>query len=143
MKIFLFWVVTIALFVPFAKIAVADEKLRTKVVTEDQTHITQYDGSYFKTYFYGRTATSINTIAGIAVIEPNNEIHPPHKHKEDEFLMIIEGNGEWFINGEKFEAKPGDMLYAAPDDIHGLFNSGDTPLKFVIFKWQQKKVESQ
>ena len=42
------------------------------------------------------------------------------------------------INDKKFNAKTGDILYAAPNELHGLFNTGENQMKFVIFKWKSK-----
>lgn len=32
------------------------------------------------------------------------------------------------------------MLYAAPWDVHGITNTGTTPLTFVVWKWDNKGV---
>jgi len=110
----------------------------SSIVSQSEAQPTQYDGSVFYTYSQGDTVGIKDHITGVAVIEPGKEIHPAHKHAEEEFLMIIEGEGEWTLNGKKLKAKTGDILYAAPWDMHGVFNSGDTPLKFVVMKWSSK-----
>jgi len=108
--------------------------IETGVTPFSETSITKYDGSQFHTYFSGRTQSTQNALSGIAIIEPNNEIHPAHQHTEEEYLYILEGSGTWELNGEKFAAKQGDMLYTEPCASHGLFNSGTTPLKFIVWK---------
>ncbi len=119
----------------------AEQNMQSKVVGQKQASPTQFDGSVFYTYFAGQTIGTKDTLTGVAVIEPGHEVHPPHKHVEEEFLMVIEGEGEWSLNGEVFAAKKGDILYAAPWDVHGVFNTGKTPLKFVVMKWNSKGVE--
>ncbi len=52
--------------------------------------------------------------------------------------MVTEGTGTWHLNGTEFKAVAGDMLYAAPWEIHGIKNTGDTPLVFVVWKWNNK-----
>ncbi|MGH7455310.1 MAG: cupin domain-containing protein [bacterium] len=74
------------------------------------------------------------------MIKPGQEIHPPHQHAEEEFLMIIEGQGTWHLNGKTFAAHKGDVLYAAPWDMHGIKNTGKTSLSFVVWKWNNKGV---
>jgi len=108
------------------------------VVKAKEAHKTQYAGSAFYTYFQGDTWGTEQAITGVAIIEPDNEIHPAHKHAEEELLMIIEGSGKWELNGKSFPAETGDVLYAAPWDMHGIYNTGDVPLKFVIMKWHSK-----
>jgi len=68
-------------------------------------------------------------VTGIANIKPGKEIHPPHKHEEEEFLHIISGTGEW---------KAGDLLYAKPNDLHGIVNTGNETLVFYFIKWNNK-----
>ncbi len=115
-----------------------EQEIETKVVSADQSHITPYEGSQFNTYFIGQTVGTKNAIAGVATIEPNNEIHPAHEHEEEEYLLILEGSGEWELDGKKFSASSGDMLYVAPGIKHGLFNSGSTVMKFAVWKWSSK-----
>ncbi|RDV26606.1 cupin domain-containing protein [Alteromonas aestuariivivens] len=114
--------------------------LATSVVTLSQAQMEQLSGSVFYQYFAGQTYGTEDTLVGVAVIEPGQEIHPPHQHAEEEFLMVIEGAGIWTLNDETFTAQAGDILYAAPWDLHGVLNSGDKPLKFVVFKWNNKGV---
>jgi mannose-6-phosphate isomerase-like protein (cupin superfamily) len=120
----------------------ANEDVKTEItstiVSHADTHITQYDGSVFHTYFYGDTNESNNVITGVAIIEPNNEIHPAHQHEGEEFLMILEGQGTWSLDGKESPAKQGDMLYVAAGVMHGIFNSGSKPLKFVVIRYKNK-----
>ncbi|MBB1287616.1 cupin domain-containing protein [Pseudoalteromonas sp. SR43-6] len=79
-----------------------------------------------------------DAITGVAVIKPNNEIHPAHQHPDEEYLMILEGSGTWTLNGKSQPARTGDILFAAPNDVHGIYNNGDVPLKFVVVRYQAK-----
>lgn len=90
----------------------------------------------FDTYFAGRSAQTDKVLSGVATIPAGQEIHPPHQHADEEYLLVIEGQGTWSLNGEESAAHTGDMLYAAPWDFHGIKNTGESPLKFVVFKWQ-------
>lgn len=94
----------------------------------------------FTTYFIGETYGTRDMLTGVAVIKPGQQIHPPHQHAEEEYLMITEGKGTWHLNGKEFAAQAGDMLYAAPWDVHGINNNGTTSLKFVVWKWNNKGV---
>jgi mannose-6-phosphate isomerase-like protein (cupin superfamily) len=76
--------------------------------------------------------------SGILSIFPGNEAHPPHQHVEEEFLLITKGSGTWNINGKEIKAKTGDLLYASPWDMHGIYNSDTTNLEFFFVKWNNK-----
>lgn len=93
------------------------------------------------TYYEGESYGTKDGLAAVAVINPGMEIHPPHQHAEEEYLMVVAGTGTWHLLGEERSAQPGDMLYAAPWDIHGITNTGTEPLTFVVWKWNNKGVE--
>jgi mannose-6-phosphate isomerase-like protein (cupin superfamily) len=92
------------------------------------------------TYFDGESYGTRDGLAAVAVIKPGREIHPPHEHAEEEYLMVLEGEGTWHLNGRERRARAGDMQYAAPWDVHGIRNTGRTPLRFVVWKWNTKGV---
>ena len=100
------------------------------------------DWGTFYTYHAGETHGTVAGLAGVAVIDPGEEIHPPHRHAEEEFLMVVEGEGTWHLLGEERRAQAGDLLYASPWDVHGITNTGDVPLRFVVWKWSGRGVES-
>ena len=72
---------------------------------------------------------------------PGKQLQPPHRHENEEFQYIIEGTGTWFLNGRETRIKPGDLMYAKPWDLHGISNTGTTPLRFFVMKWNNKGVE--
>ncbi|WP_191321812.1 cupin domain-containing protein [Colwellia sp. C1TZA3] len=119
----------------------SNKNIQSGIISFENTHKTPYEASVFHTYFYGETIGTKDTIVGLAVIEANNEIHPPHQHAEEEYLYIVEGSGEWTLNGVKTPAKKGDVLYVAPWDVHGIFNTGNVPMKFFITRASSKGVE--
>jgi hypothetical protein len=63
--------------------------IQSSIVSFENTHKTPYNGSNFYTYFYGETISTKDAIVGLAVIEPNHEIHPPHQHAEEEYLYPL------------------------------------------------------
>lgn len=94
-------------------------------------------GSFYP-HFSGQTYGTDSTLAGVANINVGKKIHPPHRHADEEFLMVTKGSGEWYLNGQTFPAKEGDMLYAKPWDYHGIKATPDSTLQFVVFKWSSK-----
>ncbi len=117
-----------------------DSDLKTQVLTTKSANSSEEEWGSFVEYYSGETAGVSELLSGTATIKPGLEIHPPHRHAEEEFLMVLEGEGEWTIGEETFVAKKGDMLYAAAWDTHGIKNTGETPLTFVFWKWNSKGV---
>ena len=61
-----------------------------------------------------------------------HEPHPPHRHHYAEFLFMTSGQVDWLLDGVQQAAGPGDVLYAAPDVLHGLRNTGTTTAKYFV-----------
>ena len=108
------------------------------IVSQQAAQRQDFDWGTLYTYYQGESHGTRDGLAAVAVIKPGWEIHPPHQHAEEEYLMVVEGHGTWHLNGRDREAKPGDMQYAAPWDVHGIKNTGGTPLRFVVWKWNSK-----
>jgi mannose-6-phosphate isomerase-like protein (cupin superfamily) len=94
----------------------------------------------FKTMLCGETRSVSDLLTGVARIEPGQQIHPPHRHVEEEFLLLAKGSGTWHLDGHDSPAREGDLLYVAPWVEHGLTNTSDQPLTFVVVKWNGKGV---
>ncbi|HYD84581.1 MAG TPA: cupin domain-containing protein, partial [Opitutus sp.] len=69
---------------------------------------------------------------------PGKQFQPPHQHPEEELQYIVEGGGTWFLNGENIPIEKGDLMYAKPGDLHGISNTTDAPLRFLVVKWSGK-----
>ena len=94
-------------------------------------------GTFFP-YFTDDTHVLKPVLVGVAKIDAGQEIHPPHRHADEEYLMIIAGEGEWYLNGKSSPAKTGDILFARAWDYHGVKASAEGPLEFVVFKYSGK-----
>lgn len=119
----------------------APPPLRSAIVPQGEAVRQDNEWGTLYTYYAGETFGTRDVLAAVAVIKPGWEIHPPHEHPEEEYVMVTQGTGVWHMNGKEIPARPGDMQYAAPWDVHGIRNTGSTPLTFVVWKWNNKGVE--
>jgi len=87
-------------------------------------------------YFTGATEQVQSMTAGSLRLKPGMSPHPPHQHPEEEFMVITEGAGEITVDGKKTKAVPGSMMYCAAGTLHGIVNTGATPLLFYFYKWK-------
>ena len=94
-------------------------------------------GTFFP-YFTDDTHGLKPVLVGIAKIDAGQEVHPAHRHADEEYLMITKGRGEWYLNGKTTPAKEGDILFARAWDYHGVKAAVDSPLEFVVFKYSNK-----
>jgi len=87
-------------------------------------------------YFSGSTDQVQSMTAGSLRLKPGMSPHPPHTHAEEEFMVITEGTGEITVEGKKSEVAPGSMMYCAAGKLHGIVNTGTSPLLFYFYKWK-------
>ena len=62
--------------------------------------------------------------------------HPVHTHREEEFLLIIEGTVEEHIDGSVHEANAGDLIFLDAMVPHNITNIGTGPAVYFAFKWE-------
>lgn len=69
--------------------------------------------------------------------------HPPHKHHNSEFVMIREGNVEYLADGIVDRMGPGDLVFTASMQPHGMRNIGTTPAKYFVVSVGSKGGEAE
>ena len=76
--------------------------------------------------------------AGMCVLDPGASPHPPHRHPEEETMIVAIGTGVIEVDGVSTSVGPGAMMYCAANTLHGIVNTGDTPMTFYFSKWLGK-----
>ena len=111
--------------------------LKSAVVAEAQTTVADQGawGAFHK-HFGGPTTATADVLSGYVDLKPGAEPHPPHQHPDEEFLYVVEGTGTWFLNGKEIPAKKGDVIYTAPNDLHGIKAAPNSTLRFFVAKWR-------
>jgi len=113
--------------------------LTSALVRADVAAPTRGPWGHWLRYFRGSTRDTDDMVVLAVTLKPAQEPHPPHKHVEEEFLILSEGRGIWQLDGREFPAQAGDVLFAAADTMHGIRNTGDAPLTYYMLKWNSKK----
>jgi mannose-6-phosphate isomerase-like protein (cupin superfamily) len=90
-------------------------------------------------YCEGVTGVTEKFATGSFTLEAGKEPHPPHKHIEEEILIVTEGEGLIHLNGKEIPAKKGTVMYSEAWDVHGIRNTGKEPLHFYFMKWTKKR----
>ena len=111
---------------------------KSRVIRWEDTHVNQAGWGSMHRYLTGETFATERAYVAAAVIQPGKAVHAEHRHAEEEYLAIIEGEGTWALDGKQFPAKRGDLLYVEPWVYHGLTNTGSQPLVFLVIKYNGK-----
>jgi quercetin dioxygenase-like cupin family protein len=69
----------------------------------------------------------------ITTLNPGLMSHPPHKHPQEEFIILKEGTLDVSINGQVTRVGPGSLFFFASNDMHNVHNVGETPATYLVF----------
>ena len=89
-------------------------------------------------HYNGPTDQLATMCTGMCVVEPGASPHPPHQHPEEEFMTVADGTGEIEVDGAVTQVAPGAVMYCAAEVLHGIRNTGSTPMTFYFSKWLGK-----
>lgn len=65
---------------------------------------------------------------------PPGTFVPPHVHPDqDEFIRVLEGTLDFWLDGEDVTASAGDLVRMAMGSKHGIFNRGTAPVRALFW----------
>lgn len=112
--------------------------LKSQIVRWDDAKSHTGDWGEMRRYFGGQTSATKDVLVAVAVVQPGKAVHYAHRHAEEEYLALVEGTGVWSLDGKDTPAQRGDILYVEPWVYHGLTNTGETPLIFLVVRYNGK-----
>lgn len=71
-------------------------------------------------------------------IEPGKAPHAPHKHDDEEMIIVKEGKLKVTIEGQTKVLGPGSVALAIPGDMHGFENAGTGKATYYVIKYRSK-----
>lgn len=81
------------------------------------------------------TATLDELEIHITTLNPGETPHAPHKHADEELLVVKEGTVESLVNGQIRRVGPGSVIFQASNQLHSIKNVGDVPATYHVIKW--------
>lgn len=120
----------------FPLMAGAAPRLPNATYAEQQAKLTREPFGDLRIYFDGPTDQLKTMTAGSLRLKAGMTPHEPHQHPEEEFMVVTEGTGEISMEGKITKVGPGSMMYCAANKLHGIVNTGKTPLLFYFYKWK-------
>jgi mannose-6-phosphate isomerase-like protein (cupin superfamily) len=98
-------------------------------------------GAVAYVHYNGPTDQLSTMCTGMCVLEPGASPHPPHRHPEEETMIVAIGTGVIEVDGIATPVGPGAMMYCGANVLHGITNTGITPMTFYWSKWIAKGCE--
>jgi quercetin dioxygenase-like cupin family protein len=88
--------------------------------------------SFFKT----RTPTIEELEVHATTLDPGKSPHPPHRHPNEEMIIIRQGTVEALVNGTWKRVGPGSVVFFASNQLHGLRNVGTEQAIYHVINWK-------
>jgi quercetin dioxygenase-like cupin family protein len=85
------------------------------------------------------TATLDQLEMHVSTLNPGLESHPPHRHVNEELIILREGECETLSNGKWVKVGPGSVVFNASNSLHGFRNIGTTPATYHVINWSPNK----
>jgi XRE family transcriptional regulator, regulator of sulfur utilization len=98
--------------------------------------VKQTDVGSVRQFFRNPTITLDELECHVTTLNPGLSSHPPHKHANEELVIIREGNVEVLSNGEWKKVGPGSVVFNASNQLHALKNIGSTPAVYHVINWK-------
>ncbi len=86
--------------------------------------------------FFDRQTTMLNRF-DIHVTQLNMGLksHEPHTHKNEEIILMLDGNGEMQLGSDHQKCNPGDVVFLESMILHNITNIGNTPCLYFAIQW--------
>jgi quercetin dioxygenase-like cupin family protein len=81
------------------------------------------------------TATLDELEMHATTLNPGLSSHPPHKHPNEELVILASGKLEATSNGTTRVLGPGSVIFNASNELHSVRNVGDVPATYHVINW--------
>jgi quercetin dioxygenase-like cupin family protein len=85
------------------------------------------------------TATLDQLEMHITTLNPHTASHEPHRHVNEELIILREGECETLSNGQWVKVEPGSVVFNASNSLHAFRNVGSTPATYHVINWSPDK----
>lgn len=89
-----------------------------------------------RSFFSTPTATLKNLELHVTTLNPGMSPHAPHKHPNEELIIIRQGTVETLSNGEWIRVGPGSVIFNGSNQLHGFKNVGTEPAIYHVINFK-------
>lgn len=89
-----------------------------------------------RSFLRSGTATLDELEVHATTLIPGDASHPPHKHPNEELIIVKQGTLSALANGEWKKADAGSVIFFGSDQLHGVRNSGSSPATYYVIAWK-------
>jgi uncharacterized cupin superfamily protein len=108
--------------------------LPSKIYHTEQIPYTGDDKKKGRRIMLGATHTGFNLEVHETILGPGEISHPPHKHVNEEIIVIVEGTIEVHIEDKTDTATAGSVTYFATNEMHNFRNIGAARCRYYVLE---------
>jgi quercetin dioxygenase-like cupin family protein len=86
-----------------------------------------------------RTATVDQLEMHVSKLNPGTASHAPHRHVNEELIIIREGDCETLSDGKWIKVGAGSVVFNASNSLHAFRNVGTTEAVYYVINWSPNK----
>lgn len=110
--------------------------LRSTVVSWAQVQAREAtNGGRSRSIVRAPTATVKELESHITTLAPGEDSHPPHRHPQEEIVILKEGVLEARLEGRVERVEAGGFVFLASQEEHSVRNVGDKPATYYVIQW--------
>ncbi|HEY0941488.1 MAG TPA: cupin domain-containing protein [Steroidobacter sp.] len=119
-----------------ASIAAPDSKVMGSAAIEwADVPVQQEEVRAVRQFMRAPTATLEELELHVTTLPAGATSHAPHKHPNEELVIIKEGTVEVLVNGQMKRVGPGSVVFNGSNEMHSLRNIGDGPATYHVINW--------
>lgn len=98
---------------------------------------TSNTGKGYRRDFFNRPTSQLGQFEmHTTALNANEESHAPHTHVQEEIILILRGHVEMYIDGDRYKASAGDIVFLPSRIPHALTNIGEEQCEYFAFQWR-------
>ncbi len=90
-------------------------------------------------FFRAPTATLDQLEVHATTLKPGVASHPPHRHANEELIIVDQGTVEAFGEGKWTRVGPGSVIFNASNTLHAIRNAGSGPATYHVISFVTDK----
>jgi quercetin dioxygenase-like cupin family protein len=132
------FVALVAMTVTAGAFAIADSKPVLGSTVWDWNSIPEKktDVGSVRSFVKAPTATLEELEIHVSTLDPGKMSHPPHKHPNEELIIVRQGTVETLSNGVWKRVGPGSVIFNASNQVHAFRNVGTEPAIYHVINWK-------
>lgn len=128
--------VSVAVTFGLTAMAAPDSKVMGSVAMDwKDVPVKQEEVRAVRQFLRSPTATLDELELHVTTLPAGATSHAPHKHPNEELVIIKEGNVEVLVDGQMKRVGPGSIVFNASNQMHSLRNIGDGPATYHVINW--------